>query len=326
MLVLFALALATGPTSTGERPLVDAIAVDGTAQCLERERLAVHVAGWLGSDRLDARLDVVAREADDRVEFVLRRDESVRVERAIAPAPRDCADRQAALGLAIALAIDASVLESIAPAPTPVAPTPAAAPTPTRAPTPIVEPERVAAEPAPRPRELRVALLFGPVALVEVLDHAAFGGELGVELRPIEFLDVRVGALVAGGLPIGLAGGEIAPVLAGGRADACPARSFARERLRLRVCLGLAAAVATARGRDFQANRRPLLPWAAALAGGEAEVRLADRVGLRAHAGLVAPFVRASFVVRDTANVVVARSDTPPVGAALGLGLSVRLR
>lgn len=80
LVVALALGLGHTPTPTDERPLADAIAVEGDAQCLERERLAAPVEGWLGYARLDARLDVVAREQDDRVEFVLRRDESVRVE------------------------------------------------------------------------------------------------------------------------------------------------------------------------------------------------------------------------------------------------------
>lgn len=311
MIALLALALAP----TDGRPLVDAIAVEGEAACVERERLAEHVEAWLGRDGLDPRLDVIAREREDAVEFQLRRDGEVRVERTIDPAPRDCADRQAALALAIALAIDASVLDTIVPAP----PVPVAAP-----PAKTAEPDRPPPAPA-RPR-LRVALLVGPVALLEVLDHAAFGGEIGVELRPIAFLDVRLGVLAAGGLPIDLADGEIAPVLVGGRADACPARSFARERLRLRLCVGIAAAATIARGRDFASNLQPALPWAAVLAGGEAEVKLAGRVGLRAHASLVAPFVRPSFVARDDGGDVVARSDAPPVGAWLGLGLAIRLR
>jgi hypothetical protein len=315
-LLVFALA------STDDRPLAEAIAVEGEAACLERGRLAEHAEAWLGRDRLDGRLDVVATEREDAVVFQLRRDGEVRVERTIEPAPRECADRQAALGLAIALAIDASVLESIVPAPPPVEPTPTPAPTP--APPPRNEPVRDASPPVAQ--RLGVSLLLGPVALFEVLDHAAFGGEIGVELRPIEFMDVRLGLLAAGGLPTALAGGEIAPVLVGGRADACPARSFVRERLRLRLCVGIAAAAAIARGRDFTANRSPAVPWSAALAGGEAEVRLATRVGLRAHASMVAPFVRPSFVVRDEAGNVVDSSDVPPIGAWIGLGLAIRLR
>jgi hypothetical protein len=176
------------------------------------------------------------------------------------------------------------------------------------------------------PQRLGVAIAFGPVALLEVLDRVAFGGELAVELRPVEFLDLRIGALAAGGLPIAIAGGSIAPALAGGRVDACPGRSFARGRLRLRVCIGLAAAAAIARGRDLAQARRQTLPWSAAIAGAEAELALARRVGLRAGASMVAPVVRPSFVVRNTSESVVDRADTPPLGAALGLGLSVRLR
>ena len=316
MIALLVLALAPADA----RPLADAIRVEGEAACIESARLAELVEAWLGQDRLDARLDVVAHEREGAVAFQLQRDGEVRVERTIEPAPRECADRQAALGLAIALAIDASVLESIVPAPPPVEPTPAPAPTP----APRTEPVREASPPVVQ--RLGVSLLLGPVALFEVLDHAAFGGEIGVELRPIEFMDVRLGLLAAGGLPTALAGGEIAPVLVGGRADACPARSFARERLRLRLCLGIAAAAAIARGRDFTANRSPAVPWSAALAGGEAEVKLAARVGLRAHASMVAPFVRPSFVVRDEAGNVVDSSDVPPIGAWIGLGLAIRLR
>jgi hypothetical protein len=308
------------PAVVDERPLADAVAVDGDAACLERARLAALVGSWLGRDRLDRRLDVIAREREDALAFELRRDGEVRVERTISPVPADCADRQAALALAISLAIDASVLENIVP-------TPAPTPSPVEpAPTPVRAAPAPRATGAPAQHRLRVALLFGPVALLEVLDHAAFGGELGVELRPLEFLDLRAGALAAGGLPIGLAGGSIAPVLAGGRADVCPGRSFARERVRLRVCVGLAAAAASARGRDLPQTRRTTLPWAAVLAGGEAEVALGRGVGLRASASLVAPFVRPSFVALDAANQIAARADTPALGVALALGFSVRLR
>src|SRR5688500_18412667 len=93
-----------------------ALVVTPGATCVEHDRLALQVRTWLDQPQVDARLriEVVGDEEHSlRLSFTLRRDEEVIAVRAFDPAPERCTDLHAVVGLAIALAIDATVLESV---------------------------------------------------------------------------------------------------------------------------------------------------------------------------------------------------------------------
>jgi hypothetical protein len=308
-----------GPGEARTRDLGEAIAVPEGGDCLDTGALATAAAGWLDGREVDARLSIEAYEDSEGIGLRLFDGPTLRVERRLSPAPARCEDRRAALGLAIALAIDAAVLEGLAPAqpepeaeplPEPVAPAPAIAPTP-----------EIASADAPQPR-IGGALHAEGLAAFGVLPSPAFGAAVEGELLPVPWLAIDAGTFVLAGLPFALADGTIDAVLAAGSVRVCPRRGFGRVHISL--CGGAAAGAVIARGDGFFESRTPVLPWVALRFGGDLEVRLVRRVGLRLGADALTPLVRASFDVRDAAGRVVAARTVAPAGALVRLGVAFR--
>ncbi|MFW6197653.1 MAG: hypothetical protein ACOC5B_02195, partial [Myxococcota bacterium] len=95
-------------------PVERSLHIDGDGRCLEQETLASQVAHWLERDVVDARFEVVVIPAagpDDPVEFRIVEHGRVVSRRRFSHPPSDCAQLQASVGLAIALAVDRRVLE-----------------------------------------------------------------------------------------------------------------------------------------------------------------------------------------------------------------------
>lgn len=94
----------------------EAIDLQAGPTCLEEERLERRVARWLKRDTIEAGLRIWVRggPSENRVRFTLRRDGDYRTQRDLGEVPGDCGDRHAAVALAIALAIDAGQLGSLA--------------------------------------------------------------------------------------------------------------------------------------------------------------------------------------------------------------------
>src|SRR5688572_12014873 len=166
----------------------------------------------------------------DAIGLRLYEGESLRVERRLTPAPTECADRRAALGLALALAIDAAVLEAFAPEPAAprVEPQP---PTPVQPPPTDVEPPPVVAE---EPR-VSGAIAIEALGGFAVLPAPAFGAAVTGEVLPVPWLAVQAGAFALVGLRFPLGEGSVAPLVAAGSVGVCPGRAFGR-RVRLSLC------------------------------------------------------------------------------------------
>ncbi|AKT37909.1 hypothetical protein [Chondromyces crocatus] len=94
------------------RPLEAAIQL-GSSPCLEARRLAEHIGFWLKKEALDARLAIVVSDTSEGVRFVVRRDGVVIGQRTLEILDAACADLHAAVGLGIASAIDATLLEDL---------------------------------------------------------------------------------------------------------------------------------------------------------------------------------------------------------------------
>jgi hypothetical protein len=304
------------------KPLSELVAVPAEDPCLS-PGLVEPIAAWLGRNHGPADLFVEVTASAEAVGFVLRRAGEVRVERTLSPAPLECADRRAALGLAIAMALDAAVLESLMPpAPaTPLEPAPAV----DEAPGVVLAP-RAPPEPAPIPAAapLRLALALEAGAAFGVLPRVALGGTAALELGVTSWLDLRVAGGAAAGLPATLAGGEVTSWLGAGALAVCPGRALG-ERVRLRLCAGVDAGTVRARGHGFAEERRAVLPWVAVRTGADLDVRLGTRVALRAGASLLTPVVRGQLDVRDQADAIVATRAPASAGAQAGLGVVVRL-
>lgn len=200
------------------------------------------------------------------------------------------------------------------PRPEPVATAPAIAPSPSIAPAETPED-------APQP-PIGGALHAEGLAAFGVLPSPAFGAAVEGELLPVPWLAIDAGTFVLAGLPFTLADGTIDAVLAAGSVRVCPRRGFGR--IHISLCGGAAAGAVIARGDGFFESRTPVLPWVALRFGGDLEVRLARRMGLRLGADALTPLVRASFDVRDAAGRVVAARTVAPAGALVRLGVAFR--
>jgi hypothetical protein len=91
------------------RPIAAAV-IARDARCFDAPKLGAAIARWLGRDAIDARLSIDASDDGGQAKFTLRRDGQVVGSRALAVPGAACEDVRAALGLAIAVALDATVL------------------------------------------------------------------------------------------------------------------------------------------------------------------------------------------------------------------------
>lgn len=257
-------------------PLADALVVRAGATCLERDRLVSQIRTWFDRDRIDARLvvEVVGDEHEPRkLAFSIRRAEQVIAVRRFEPAPDRCADLHAVVGLAIALAIDATLLESVAGNPRrPPDPPPREPDVSPESETPRVRPR------AARPRPWR---LWGEVtAQLSIGAPLDVGGGARVGLRASwrRILDLSVGALAISSGREAIGDGSAVFSAVAGRFDVCAGPPW--PRLRPRGCVGVIAGAALAAGQGFDTDSTARLPWVAIPFGVDLEIRLARRIDL----------------------------------------------
>lgn len=316
---------ALGLLSLEPIPLEQSVSV-APGPCLEAVALAESTASWLGRDTVDGavRVDVHA-VGEDRIAFRLHTGDIVTAERELSPLPTDCADRTAAVGLLIALAIDERVSTAVGLSSPPVAS--------------VMPPGRaVAAEdgeaapkldarerPEPERRTpLPVAVGVYGVGSYEVLPGAGVGGGVGVSIRVRPRLDVGVDLLAIGGLPFALGEGETQPTLGAVAPSLCPV--LARGRLGVRLCLAPVLGLIVARGSGYPRNETIALPWLGARTSADLRIAVTRRVALSLDAGVVAPLVGARFDVRNEGGIVQERRTPAGAGLSGGLGVVVQLR
>ncbi|MEX1363205.1 MAG: hypothetical protein AB1Z98_08770 [Nannocystaceae bacterium] len=316
--------------------IADALVVEPGATCLEHDRLSEQVVGWLGVDELDPRLTVLV-EGDDievrSLRFTLLDRGQVLSERVFSPGPSRCDDLHAVVALAIALAVDATVLESAggaesgAPEPEPSEPEPSE-PEPSEPEPPsglddetAGSPPLVDLSPPLRRWELR-GHLQGLLTYGAPPDVGG-GGSLGLELGWGSLLDLQLGVLAtsAGARPID--GATLDVTLVAGRVGACVGPRLGE--IRPRGCLGLLAGTALAEGRGFDRDFRIAVPWLAGTFGGDVRVGLTPRVRLSLGLEGVVTVVRPVFDVREQSEVRTLR-ELPRFGALFGVGLVFVLR
>ncbi len=290
---LLALALAAAPDDAAAEPgpavaaVDDQLTIEPGATCLRRERLLDQVVHWLGSETVDARLtiEVTGVPGDERAVLVVLRDRGTSIaERPFESLPADCGDAHAAVGLAIAMAIDATVLESLGvqwtpppPPPAPIDPPPAPV-----EPEPAPPPSRPDPPPPDRePTRMQIHGRVGGVFTVGSPPGLGGGGEVGVELGFREIVDLHLGALAATSGRRTLdadQGTSVSASLVGGRLDVCTGPWVGK--VRPRACTGLVAGAAIAAGRGFVLDRTVALPWVAMALSGDVRVRLTSRLQL----------------------------------------------
>jgi hypothetical protein len=317
------------PGEPGEPTAVaDALSLDPGATCLEHDRLVEQVVTWLERDELDPRLTVVVE--GDAIEtrtlrFTLQDRGQPIAERTFAPGPSSCDDLHSVVALAIALAVDATVLESVGIAPAPVVeplPAPAPLPAPDPVSTAAIEPSPLA-ELAPRRSPWALRAQLRGLLTVGVPPTLGGGGQLGLELGWRDLVDVQLGAFATSSGPQPVDEATLTITLVAARADVCVGPQL--RRVRPRLCGGVLGGSALAQARGFRDDYRTTLPWVAVALGGDVRVGLGPRTALSFGLDGLVSVVRPVFDVREDFQVRQLR-DLPRFGATIGMGVVVVLR
>lgn len=311
--------------------VADALSLEPGATCLEHDRLSEQVVTWLERDELDPRLTVVV-EGDPievrSLRFTLRDRGEVIAERAFAPGPSSCDDLHAVVALAIALAVDATVLESVGIGPA-VSPPPSVEPRLDAPPEPEPEPVRAVLEPTPtldlsprpsRPWTLR-AHAHGLLA-INAPPTLGGGAAVGIEASWRDRIDLQLGAMATSAAPRAIAEGTLAVTLLAARVDLCAGPQLGR--VRPRGCLGALAGNAVAQGRGFDQDGRVVLPWMAVAAGGDVRIAVHRRVALSLGLEGLLSVVQPVFYVRQESQERQLQ-PLPRVGALLSGGVVIAI-
>ncbi|HLK41539.1 MAG TPA: hypothetical protein VKU41_32545 [Polyangiaceae bacterium] len=277
-------------------PLTDVIHVRPGATCVEAATLAEHVAAWLGADTADADVWVRVQGSQDDprdVSFELGRRDRVLARRRFAPGPARCDHLQAAIGLAIALALRVSLLEE------------------------LVGPSGEAAFEARSPWSVG----GGPIVALGVLPGASLGAGLRIERAFPPNFALRVGAMGLGAWDrtFSTVGGSYDAETWAVEVDACVRLDLATG-LAAHACVGLLAGELLAQGRDFASSRTASSGWSAVANAVDLDVALADRWALLAGAALVLPLGSTQVGVLSARGDVVEARDLSAIGVTMTLG------
>ena len=315
------------PTPT-IRGVQEALKVSPGATCLSAETLVEHVRSWLGGDEVavGVQIEVTGDEqASDAAVITVHTPAGV-IERPFEHGPPGCSDLHAVIGLAIAMAIDASVLASLGydviEGPQPVAQA-------VDSELPPLEARRPAAQPTatqPRRARLRAAAALRGGLWLGALPGIAGGGQLQVELGWRPWFELRAGVLGGRGGRQPLASGTVELGLVAGRMDAC--FGLSRRRLRPRLCVGPAAGVYQALGRGLDEAVTVVDPWVAAALAVELRIAATPVFAVDVTLDALIPFIKPVVQARDKdkPGMIGDAVTFAPVGVVIGLGGAFTIR
>jgi len=311
------------PSST----LAQAIDVVAGATCLEQAALTKYVAMWLERDSVDAAITVAVRgdPADAHaMSFVISRDSRGASPRRMHSLPDDCAAMHAAVSLAIAVAIDASVLDGALQSvgPPPATPPPAMV---------LTREARAVDRPAParrRPpvRRARIGLFGGAAGSFSsgLLGGFGYGADARLVVRMRRAIDVDLGAGAIWAPSAALAGGRYRSTL--GRAEARACGRLIAKRLVVRACAVAGAGGLRVVGTQYDRPRRSVAPWVGVGPAFEFVLPASSTWAFAARLDLWVPLIRTNLVALGQQDAVVASRPLPPLGVILALGPFFRLR
>jgi hypothetical protein len=273
--------------------LAAAVTIDRGLTCLDSEELVEHVSSWLGSDRIAEGLEIEVHGSPyfaRTVWFRIERAGETLAERRFEPAPARCADLHAAVGLAIALALRASLLDSFIGAQT----------------IGTRDSSRLAAQ---------------AVIGVAVIPDADFGISISLQHWLTERFAARLTAI---GLhaPFGnfqQEQGRFKTWLAIGRVDLC-SRLTHLTALDISACVGLAGGALYATGEAFPITRQALIPYFSIANTIEVDIKLSEHWTLTTEVDVLVPLRRTTFVVRDEEDTVLATHNLAAAGALIAIG------
>jgi hypothetical protein len=296
-------AQAAGPLAPGTQRLTEALAIEGPPdpqRCVTEAALVERIRGWLGRNTVDARLAIRVKRDEDRLSFDVVKPGEAPATRQFTELPQSCSDRLSAVSLALALAIDATLLETLGvPAPT--------------------EPPARPSAPGPR---TGTGWIVGVDAAAQlwwnVLPALTTGFQAGLSIRH-EGLALEgsfIGSLRSDSV---LASGRADARLLGGRLDGCLHREWGR--FAVRGCAALAAGRVSAVGQGFDQSLSSNLPWVAGLLRVAGRARVAGPLGLQVAVDGVFPVVRPELEVRDTTGFLVDSRSFAAAGIMAGAGI-----
>ncbi|MET0386567.1 MAG: hypothetical protein ABW321_11440 [Polyangiales bacterium] len=264
--------------------------------CLESERVVEHIATWLGTERVAAPLVIEVNGSPyfaRTVWFRIRRGDATLAERRFEPAPERCDNLHAAVGLAIALALKASLLDSLIGVRTELE-------------AQAFHPYRIGAH------------ALGGGAVVPGL---AWGLGLSLQRVLTDRFAARLSVLGVWGPRGDFAAdqGRFTTLLTLGRLDVC-SRLVTSGRVNISLCVGITAGALYATGEAFPMSRHALVPYFAVAHALELDLALSTRWSLALAIDVLVPVRRASFVVREQTGTVLAAHELAAAGALLALG------
>ncbi len=248
-------------------PLAQVVQLDAGATCLEMDRLTLRITRWRERDTVDARIrvDVHGDAASaNRVSFTVTKLGGASAQRTLANAPEDCDELHSAVALAIALSIDATLIDPRAqkeaelpvpdaaePEHTPLLPPPALLQHPERS--------RPAAE---APMHLELGLLIGPSVRVLRDTTPAFSPRLWFSPLPWFSLSLTGYVTHLAEQRVGTTPGDVSSTLATGGLEACFGGQPI-EQLDLTGCIGGRLGALHNRGTGFTPNFTTTNAWSA---------------------------------------------------------------
>lgn len=273
--------------------LASALTIERGRTCLDSGDLVEHVTSWLGTERVVSPLQIEVQGSPyfaRTVWFRIRRGRETLAERRFDPAPARCADLHAAVGLAIALALKASLLDDF-----------------------------LHARSLGDAHHTRFAVQG--IVGIAVIPDADFGLSLSLQHWFSERFAARLTAL---GLhaPFGNFQddqGRFRTWLGAGRLDLC-SRIADLSGLDISACVGVAAGALYATGEAFPMSREALVPYVSIANTIELDINLSDRWSLTTEIDVLVPLRRTTFAVRDEENTVLATHHLAAAGALIAIG------
>ncbi len=311
------------------------LVVEPGATCLATEPLVEHILSWLGEDRIpsDISIKVVGSASDPRAVVVEMRSAVAKVDRPFPRAPANCSDLHAVIGLAIAMAIDATfareLIDEVAPQ-QPVVPPPSPPASTDQVdnemPPRLLAPPPAVDLPVRAPAKFRASIAARAGVWVYVLPIIAGGGQLHAEFAWHPWFELRAGVL--GGRASTRTVGErpLAYGLLAGRADACFGPEAGLGRPRPRFCVGAAAGGLRVVAPELSAGQWGL--WLAGALGIELRVVATPRFRLDAvfESLVTARASQLGFRNRNKDGSLPEFVSFPRVGVMLGVGGAFTVR
>lgn len=288
-----------GEKSAQTRPLSDAIHLQPGATCLQQTSVVEHVRAWLGSERIDERLKVEVTGNPDHAQHVsilVSREQAAPTVRKFAPGPSACEQLHAVVGLAIAIAVHAAVIEDMGIGPI--------------QPAPVAEPPRW-------------SWGLDAIATPKLAQGAGLGAALHLNLTLNSAFDARLslfGLYLWGGRVegVGIKGGFFT-LASACRLDGCAGYQVLQW-FRIRGCMGIAAGPLLVWGDGFERSERSAAPWVAVANALGVQLKFNKYLRWNAEMALIAPLRGTVVEVRTFNDDPVAETDLSDPGILISTG------